>query len=356
MGSIRGGASFDVECVVQPVTGRPVKVVAQAALPASFPHAAFNGRIDLQFAGSRDALDEAVRDADVLYTVTVPSIVPAETPDLQWIEMESAGVEWLRDLPVWKSDVIITSSKGIHTVPMAEHLFAMLLALVRSLPAVIRAQERHEWIQNTDFPMHELRGRTMGIIGWGKIGDGVAHLAEAFGMRVIGTRRSVREPSEVGATATAYSNPPFLEPVANAPNVVYPESDLHVVLAESDAIVLILPLTAQTEGLLGDAEFAAIKEGALLLNMGRGAVVQEDALVRALQSGRLGGAGLDVFAQEPLPASSPLWAMPNVIVSPHLGGRGERTSDRAAHLFAVNLRRYLEGQPLINVVNREQEY
>jgi phosphoglycerate dehydrogenase-like enzyme len=196
----------------------------------------------------------------------------------------------------------------------------------------------------------------MGIIGWGKIGDGVAHLAQAFGMRVIGTRRSVREPREVAATATAYASPPFLEPVANPPQVVYPESDLRAVLAESDVIVLILPLTAQTEGLLGDDEFAAIKEGAFLLNMGRGAVIQADALVRALESGRLGGAGLDVFAQEPLPASSPLWAMPNVIVSPHLGGRGERTNDRAAHLFAVNLTRYLDGQPLLNVVNREQEY
>ncbi len=336
------------------------RVIAAGALPANFPSASFDGRIRLQIADTDDALRDLVRQADVLYSGTVPDIVPADTPDLRWIQLPSAGADHLRNLPVWNSDITITSSKGIHTVPMSEHVFAMLLALVRQIPALVRAQEQREWLHNSagrTLTFGELRGRTMAIIGMGKIGDGVAHLAHAFGMRVIGTRHSVTTPQEIpGRAEAAYSDPPWLEAVENAPDMVYPASQLPEVLAQSDVVVVILPLTAQTEGLLGDAEFQAMKRGALFLNIGRGAVIQEDALVRALQSGQLGGAGLDVFTEEPLPEASPLWSMPHVLISPHVGGMSGRTHERAAHFFAVNLVRFLDGEPLLNVVDRKQEY
>lgn len=339
---------------------RPLRVVTSGTLPASFPTASFDGRIRLQIADTPDALRDFVRQADVLYSGRVPDIVPAETPDLRWIQLPSAGADHLRHLPVWNSNITITSSRGIHTVPMSEHVFAMLLALVRQIPALVQAQEGRDWLHDLaerDLAFGEVRGRTMGIVGMGKIGDGVAHLAHAFGMRVIGTRRSVTDPQEIPeAPEIAFSDPPWLEPVENGPDMVYPATELDEVLAQSDVVVVILPLTSQTRGLLGEAEFRAMKQGALFLNIGRGAVVQEDALVRALQSGQLGGAGLDVFSEEPLPKASPLWSMPHVLISPHVGGMSDRTRERAAHFFAVNLVRYLDGEPLLNVVDRKQEY
>lgn len=334
---------------------RPLRVLVAGDLPASFPRRDFAGRVALAEAPDEAALCEQIRRANVLFGSNVPDIVPAETPDLAWIQLPSAGADYLRARPVWQSDIVITSSKGIHTVPMSEHLFAMLLALVRQIPAIVRAQERREWIKDHDG-FGELRGKTMGILGWGKIGDGIAHLAAAFGMRVIGTRFSVSDMHQVPRDGQAYRDPPWLEPVELAPNMVYPARRLPEVLAQSDVIVAVLPLTDATQGLLDDAAFAHVKPGSLFCNMGRGPVVDEGALVRALQDGKIAGAGLDVYATEPLPASSPLWAMPQVIVSPHVGGFSPYTAERAAHFFAVNLGRYLEGQPLLNLVDREREY
>jgi phosphoglycerate dehydrogenase-like enzyme len=243
---------------------------------------------------------------------------------------------------------------------MSEHLFAMLLALTRKITAIGRGQERRDWLhggRGSDLRLTELRGKTMGILGWGKIGDGIAHLARAFGMRVVGTRWSVVVPREVPRESSQpFSADPLLPPLELPHDIVYPATQLHEVLAQSDFVVSLLPLTSETRGSIGETEFRAMKRGALFINLGRGPVVDEDALIRALQSGRLAGAGLDVFAHEPLPRSSPLWAMKNVIVSPHVGGNSDRTSDRAAHFFAVNLERYLKGQPLLNIVGRNTEY
>lgn len=342
------------------MTDRLLNVVCAGTLPPSFPTNLFEGRITIEIAQTDDALRRLVRQADILYSWQIPEAVPAETPTLRWIQLPSAGADHIRGLPVWNSDITITSSKGIHTIPMSEHVFAMLLALVRQLPALFHAQEDRTWLHETrdsHLEFGELRGKTMGIVGWGKIGDGVAHLARAFGMRVMGTRWSVMAPREApGQTDAAFADVPWLEPVENLPDIVYPPAQLREVLAQSDVVVVILPLTSETQGLLAEAEFRAMKRGALFLNIGRGAVVQENALVHALQSGQLGGAGLDVFAQEPLPSSSPLWSMPHVIVSPHVGGMSDRTRERAARFFAVNLARYLEGQPLLNAVDRKQEY
>lgn len=334
----------------------PITVVITRHLPSTFPMNAFTGRAAFELATTDKELRSAVRTADVLYSWQVPANVPAETPELHWIQLPSAGADQLHDLPVWKSDITITSGKGAHTVPLTEHVFAMLLGLVRDIPAVVRAQERSEWLTSHSLHPGEVRGLTMGIVGRGKIGDGIAHVADALGMRVLGTRHSVNAPRQIPRSTTAFTNPPWLEPEDLGPDIVFPASDLHDVLGESDVVVVILPLTRDTLGSFGAPEFAAMKHGAVFINIGRGPVVDETALVDALQSGRLGAAGLDVFEREPLPKSSPLWHMKNVIVSPHIGGTSGRTAERAAGLFAVNLGRYLDGLPLFNVVDRDQGY
>jgi phosphoglycerate dehydrogenase-like enzyme len=340
------------------MTTETIRLVVSGNLPSSFPTAAFGERIELTTAHTDEELRIAVREAEILYTWRVPEEVPAMTPGLRWIQLVSAGVDHIRGLPVWESGITVTAAQGMHTVPMAEHCMSLLLALTRQVPALIRAQDREEWIHNQrDLRFGELRGKTLGIVGWGKIGDGVAHLARAFGMRIVGTRWSVMIPSEVPRSGSfVYADEPWLERVDSPPDIVYPSVQLHEVLGQSDVVVLILPLTSETESSFGEPEFRAMKRRALFLNIGRGRVVREEDLVATLQSGHLAGAGIDVFAQEPLPRSSPLWSMPNVLISPHVGGVSDMTRDRVARLFAVNLTRYLEGQPLLNEVHRAAGY
>jgi D-2-hydroxyacid dehydrogenase (NADP+) len=338
------------------MTGTPLCVVVTRPLPTSFPSDAFAGQADFELARTHDELTGAVHRADILYSWSIPTTVPGESPGLRWIQLPSAGVDHLLGTPVWASDIVICSSAGIHAVPMAEHGMAMLLALVRQLPAIVRAQDTDSW--NHDLGQHvgELRGRTMGILGWGKIGNSLAQLATAFGMRVVGTRYSVAVPQGVPRAVSAYSDPPWLEPDDLPADIIYPSAQIDEVVSGSDVVVSLLPLTEETRHVLGERQFAAMPRGAIFISLGRGAVVDEDALIRALRSGRLAAAGLDVFESEPLPRSSPLWHMHNVIVSPHVGGNSDRTTERAAHLFAVNLSRYLEGHALLNVVDRTRGY
>jgi phosphoglycerate dehydrogenase-like enzyme len=165
------------------MTSDPVRVVVSGDLPSSFPTTAFEGRIQLITAHTDEELRTAAKEAEVMFTWRVPDEVPAITPDLRWIQLVSAGVDHIRNLPVWESSVTVTAAQGMHTVPMAEHCMALLLALTRQVPALTRAQDRSEWIHNQrDLHFGELRGKTIGIVGWGKIGDGIAHLARAFGM------------------------------------------------------------------------------------------------------------------------------------------------------------------------------
>jgi len=342
------------------VSHQELKVVTAGRLPHVFPEESYRGQAEFHAAHTDEELRVALRDADVLYSWQVPDTVPSQSPRLRWIHVPSAGVDHLKGHPVWASDILLSASTGIHTVPMSEHLFAMLLALTRQVASLVRAQERAEWTHDRPGATGrfvELRGKTMGIVGWGKIGDGAAHLARAFGMRVVGTRLSVVVPREVPRPRdAAYEDMPLLEPVDLPHDIVYPAAQLHDVLAQSDAVAVFLPLTDHTRHSISRAEFASMKRGALFFNMGRGSVVDEVALLEALESGHLGGAGLDVFDQEPLPASSPLWRMQNVVVSPHVGGMSVATRDRGARLFAVNMSRFLQGESLLNLVNRNEGY
>ena len=197
----------------------------------------------------------------------------------------------------------------------------------------------------------ELRGRTLGIIGYGSIGREIARLATAFGMQILVTKRDARHVKDEG-----YNLPGYGDPEGNLPTRIYPTEATRSMVGECDYIAITLPLTPRTHHMFDEAMFRAMKPSCFVVNVGRGGLIKESDLVRALSKGWIAGAGLDVFETEPLPEDSPLWNMENVIMSPHVSGFSREYDERAVDLFVANLGRYLAGQPLLNSVNREQGY
>jgi phosphoglycerate dehydrogenase-like enzyme len=262
----------------------------------------------------------------------------AQAQDLRWIQTSSAGVDGIcTPALAARSEVVVTSARGIHGDQMSEHTLALILALTRSLPAFLRQQARREWKHHT---LPDMRGRTLMVVGYGAIGRSIARLALAVGLKVIGVRRRGDSRGE---------------DVVEGVRVVGSD-DLDGLLPEADYVVLTLPLTAETRGLFDASRLARMRVGAYLLNVGRGQVVDEGALVAALRDGPLGGAALDVFAEEPLPATSPLWDMPNVIVTPHVAAASPRYFEQVMHVFSDNLDRFLAGQPLRHTVDVARGY
>ena len=260
----------------------------------------------------------------------------AEAPQVRWVQSWSAGLDWLLDVeddaPDLPAGLQVTSASGVHPVPIAEHVFALLLSLTRGLPAHQRAQAERRWAPDAAAPV-ELEGRRMVLLGLGEIGARIARLAGAFGMLVTAVRH---HPDEGGAEGVAR---------------VVGDDALLDVLPAADVLVVTLPLTDATEGLVGAGALAALPPHALVINVGRGEVVDQSALAAALADGRLGGAGLDVFEEEPLPEDSPLWMLDNVIVTPHAAGHSPHYADRALSIFLDNWARYRAGEPLRHAVD-----
>ena len=252
---------------------------------------------------------------------------------LRWVHATGAGVERLCQ-DVVGTDIIVTNSH-IHGEAIAEHVFGMLLGHMRRLPEFFRYQAEHRWAHH-DLPGRLLAGRTMGILGLGTLGAAVAQRAAAFGMRVVGTKRTPA-------------------PVLHVDRV-FPPGAQDEVLRVSEVLVITLPFTRETNRLIGARELALLPRGACVINVGRGGIVDEAALLEALRSGHLGGAGLDVFEEEPLPEGSPLWEAPGMIITSHCAGAFAGYMDRAVPLFCENLRRYLAGRPLQNVVDVSRGY
>ncbi|MCS7286942.1 MAG: D-2-hydroxyacid dehydrogenase [Anaerolineae bacterium] len=294
-----------------------------------------------------------LEDVEILYTIWFP-FDPAEVaPRLKWIQLSTAGVDHLLDSPVMKSQVIITTTSGIHAVPIAEYVFATMLFLVKRLPLALEYQKRREWpsYSNQVLISEELRDKTIGIVGYGSIGREVARLARAFGMTVFATKRHVEINTDKG-----YRLPGVGDPEGTLVDRLYPNSSLREMISLCDFVVIAAPLTPETYHMIGPEELAAMKPSAYLINIARGAIVDETALVEALRTGKIAGAALDVFEKEPLPPESPLWDLPNVILTPHVSAVTPRYNDRATALFAENLRRYLEGKELLNVVDKTLGY
>lgn len=284
-------------------------------------------------------LDRHLADVEVLFTlVLVPDIV-ARAPRLRWVQFVSAGVDHALTPEIVHSPVLATDSSGITSAGMAEYVLGVMLMFAKRFWLYEGHRKRREWRREQTIPT-ELYGQTVGILGVGAIGGEVARLAKAFGMRVLGVRR--------GATERQLGVGPVDE--------LLPLSALHDMLARSDYVVIALPLTRETERLFGERELRAMKPTAYLINVGRGQVVDEPALVRALKEGRVAGAGLDVFSREPLPPESEMWSLPNVYMTPHVAGNLLGVEPRIVALFCENLRRYLAGEPLKNLVDKQVGY
>lgn len=283
--------------------------------------------------------------------------VLARAPRLAWVHSATAGVERVLTPGSRQRNLLITNARGVFSRPIAEYVLMMILAVSRRLPQLLELQRERTW---QPLEGAELSDVTVGIVGLGSIGRAVATLATAFGCRVIATRRR----SEAGAAAAPDREAPQDEARPGAGSTgeglvldqVLGPDGLPALLAESDFVVLAAPLTPTTEGLIDGPALEAMKPGAWLINVARGRLVDERALLRALREGHIGGAILDTFRDEPLPPSSPFYDMDNVIVTPHTSWSSGRVLDRSVELFCANLRRYAAGQPLVNVVDPAAGY
>jgi phosphoglycerate dehydrogenase-like enzyme len=285
--------------------------------------------------------------AEVMYTMDVLPR-PEEAPRLRWVQFQAAGIDHVVGQALFDTDTMITTASGIHAIQVAEYVMAMLLAWAHRLPSLFIHQQRGMWPSGRweRFVPRELNGATIGILGYGSIGREVARLARSFGMRVLATKRDVRRVADEGHRLSGIG-----DPSGELPDRIYPPSATASLVSECDYVVLCLPLTQETRHLIDEEMLRAFRPTGLLVNVGRGGLVDEGALIRALKRGWLGGAALDVFEVEPLPADSPLWKMDNVILSPHVAGFTPTYDQRAVDLFVRNIRRYLEHLPLLNLAD-----
>lgn len=270
-----------------------------------------------------------------------PKNVFAAGSELRLLHSISVGMEPLLCPEVKESDVLLTNSRGANAKPVAEHAIALMMALTRNIHLSVRAQLNRSWERSSLRNGVEVEGLTLGIIGFGAIGKEISRKAHHLGMKVIATRRAVSQ-------ANSEEIPDYV--------TLYSMVDLYHVLQESDVVMICLPLTNETSNLIGEAELKRMKRTSYIINVSRGQIINEDALIRALREGWVGGAGLDVFGSHPLPEESPLWELPQVIITPYISASSPHTMKRAMTIFADNLLRLSSGMPLQNVVNKEIGY
>jgi phosphoglycerate dehydrogenase-like enzyme len=293
---------------------------------------------------------------DVLYAGAPPRDL-SRAPALRWVQLHMAGVNTLADHPLYAQTALpLTTTSGVHAATIAEYAVTMLLALAHRVPRMVEWQQRGVWPPDGRrwelFVPTEVRGATLGIIGYGSIGRELARIAKsAFDMTVLALKRDPSRRADDG-----YRLPGTGDPEGRLPDAWLGHRQLDALLARSDAVVLCAPLTEETRGMMGERAFAGMKPSAYFINVGRGASVDEAALAAALRERRIAGAAVDVFAEEPPPAGHPLYALDNVILSPHVSGFLPSYDEKCSVLFAENLRRYLAGKPLLNLVDRGRGY
>jgi len=323
-----------VTVIYEPEIYPPMQYVADHHGPAGFARSTEQNAI----------MNQRLSEADFL--LDFPSGLPAGktvldlAPRLKWVQTTSAGVgQQVVRMGLQDSDLIITTSSGVHARPLAEFVFLALLSHVKELARLRSDQEAHVWQR---FCSDELDGKTMAIVGPGKIGGQVAQIARCFNMRVtvMGRRGGPERARELGVDA------------------VYTQDQMHEMLGAADAVVLSCPHTPETEGLIDRAAINAIKPGAMFVNIARGQVVDEVALLEALKSGRIAFAGLDVFQHEPLPADSPFWDLPNVMINPHSASTAFSENQKIIDILCHNLRCYLDGrvEEMRNVLDKDLMY
>ena len=308
----------------------------------------------------RVARDEPERadysDVDVLYAMSLPRKV-AEAPRLKWVQLHMAGPDSLHEHPIYTDTTVpLTTTSGVHAATIAEYAITVLLALAHRVPRMVEWKTRGSWPPDEQrwplFVPTEVRGATLGLIGYGSIGRELARIAKtAFAMTVLTSKRDPSQRRDPG-----YCRPGTGDPDGVLPDGWFGPDGLHELLARSDVAVMCAPLTRETRRLFDAKAFGAMKPSAYFINVGRGGSVDETALVRALADGRIAGAAIDVFAQEPPPKGHPLYTLDNVIVSPHVSGFLPTYDEHCTDLFTENLRRYLVGLPLLNLVDRSLGY
>jgi phosphoglycerate dehydrogenase-like enzyme len=321
-----------------------VKVSSSLKVVSTFPFTTASQQLLKEAAVSEavvvttaDELSAHLPDAEILCSNFIPSNWRTLARRLRWLQFPGAGVDSLASTGLLdtNSGVIVTTAAGIHAETISEYVFGSMLMFNRNWPQMVRLQDEHVWARSATWYHlggHELVGQTLGIIGLGNIGRRIAQLGRAFGMRVLGTKRSIH-------------NSGHQEPDVDQS---FPPERLHELLRLSDYVVISVPLTRETEKLIGETELRIMRPNTYLVNIARGQVIDEQALIRALRDGWIAGAGLDVTEEEPLPSESPLYSMPNVILTPHISGNSAHYDTRLAALFADNLKRYRTGQQLQN--------
>ena len=284
-----------------------------------------------------DELSIHLPDAEIVCSYFIPSDWHTLAPKLRWVQFPGAGVDSLATTGLLDADsgVIVTTAAGIHAETISEYVFGSMLMFNWNWPQMVRLQDEHKWARSASWYHlggRELAGQTLGIIGLGHIGRRIAQLGRAFRMRVLGARRSIHTSEEQEL---------------DVDQIFLPEQ-LREMLPLCDYVVISVPLTRETEKLISEAELRIMRSNTYLVNIARGRVIDEQALVRALREGWIAGAGLDVTEEEPLPSESPLYSLPNVILTPHISGNSVHYDARLAALFADNLMRYRSGQQLQN--------
>lgn len=297
----------------------------------------------------------AAADAEVYLGYGIAADLLRAAPGLGWVHSGAAGVGGSLSPEMLASPVLFTNSAGIHAEPMAETVLGMILFFGRGFDFAVANKSRGVWSTDPYYvagaPLRELPDTTVGLVGFGGIGREIARRVAGLGARVMAVKRTRPEPGEADLRPVRGG-----EGLEGAIELFHGPGGLEAVLEESDVVVLCAPETPETRGLLDAAALARMKDGALLINVGRGKLLDEDALVAELRSGRLRGAALDVFAQEPLVEGHPLWGMPNVLITPHVSGVTRGFWRRETDLILENIRRYLAGETLLNLVDKAAGY
>jgi phosphoglycerate dehydrogenase-like enzyme len=290
-------------------------------------------RIKIRRSKNRKNFNEFVKEVEIIFGWLDKEIFLA-AKKIKWVQVPSAGVGFMLFHEIINSKVILTNSSGVHRIPISEMVMAMILGLAKRLNRYMESQLKAEW---TFFSTEELAGKTLGVLGFGNIGMETAWKAKCFNMKVLALNtKPIRRPTYVD-------------------KVLGPD-DLDYLLTGSDYLVVTVPLTKKTFHLISERELRLMKQSAYIINVSRGAVIDNKALIKSLKEGWISGAGLDVFEEEPLPSNSEFWKMKNVIVTPHMSGTTPHYYDRAVELFCENLNRYLKGKTLINIVNKKTGY
>jgi phosphoglycerate dehydrogenase-like enzyme len=292
------------------------------ALESKFPE------ISIHAVTREEEIGDFIEKTHILFTTRISDELIKKAPKLKWIQAKTTGVDYLVNLPSLRKEVLITSTRGIHGPQMSEMAILLMLALNRNFPQVVRNQDQKVWER---WPGKLLYQKKVGIFGVGSVGEEIARKCKAFGMTVYGIDIIRRE---VDAIDRFYGPERLLE-----------------VVREVDYLIVVAPLTVQTHKIVGEKVFSLMKSSSFLINLGRGEIVDEAALIEALKKGKIAGAALDVFWKEPLPKDHPLWAVKNVIITPHVGGMSDIYVEQALPIFEENLRRFLRGekQDLINL-------